>query len=326
VEGEDYSNGEIDVPVGDTDGWLVTGIAEGSPLQPLNLRLQLDFGGTDGMGRDEEYVAFGTPLWAGGVLPLEMLSMYSKRQYTEVRFDGSPLVANVYDPLPKTEFWGWELDAGLAIGIFDLDLELDHHRYEIGPSDSMEAGLGFADWDGRRTRVAGSAHADIRDDLWFEFAGENLTYTESSADTPYSESGLFERFGILDTSEWILRGGYSFTDNWSVIADLRTITYRDVETAATDTTGAIIDYFYPDETFFAPYLAVVYSPRKNVQVQLGYGVDPLNYVDTPIEGRGNGRERWRERYLWNHSDHDAVDAEQALADARTFGLMAVIAF
>ena len=42
VEGEDLSNGEIDVPVGDTDGFLATGVVEGSPFQPFDLRLQFE--------------------------------------------------------------------------------------------------------------------------------------------------------------------------------------------------------------------------------------------------------------------------------------------
>ncbi len=45
-----------------------------------------------------------------------------------------------------------------------------------------------------------------------------------------------------------------------------------------------------------------------------------------MEGRPNGRERWRSQYLWDHSGADEVDAERALEDARVIGLMAVIAF
>ena len=121
-------------------------------------------------------------------------------------------------------------------------------------------------------------------------------------------------------------GGWSINDEWGVITDVRRVTYRDVGTAVIDTSGAVTGYEYDDESFFAPYLGLVYSPRKNIKVQLGYGIDPVNYVDTPVEGRGNGRERWRERYLWNHSAHDVVDAERALEDARTISVMAVIAF
>ncbi len=32
VEGEDYSNGAIDVPIGDMDGWVARGVLSGSPL------------------------------------------------------------------------------------------------------------------------------------------------------------------------------------------------------------------------------------------------------------------------------------------------------
>jgi hypothetical protein len=55
-------------------------------------------------------------------------------------------------------------------------------------------------------------------------------------------------------------------------------------------------------------------------------VNPTAYADSPVEGRPNGRERWRSQYLWDHSATDVVGAERALEDARVIGLMAVIAF
>ena len=134
-------------------------VVEGSPLQPLNLRLRIDKGGFDAMGRDEEYVAYDAPLWAADVVPLQVLAAFPKRQYTEVRFGGSPLVVNVYDALPETDFWGVEFDAGFALGIFDLGIEYDTFSYDIAFGDSMAAGLGFDEWDGDVSRFAGRARA-----------------------------------------------------------------------------------------------------------------------------------------------------------------------
>ena len=80
------------------------------------------------------------------------------------------------------------------------------------------------------------------------------------------------------------------------------------------------------DTFFNPFLAVEWNLRTNIKVQFSYGVNPTNYIDTPVEGRGNGRERWRSYYQWTHSLVDEVGAEKALSDAQTLGIMAVLTF
>lgn len=332
IEGADKSNGAIDVPVGDTDGWLATGVIEGSPFQPFNLKLRFDSGKFSAMSDDEEYVAYGAPLWARGVLPMHALLANPKRTYTEVRFDGSPLVASVYDPLPETDLWGLELDAGFSLGIFELGLEYDTHSYDIAFGAALKEALGFDEWTGDISRLAGRGRADVMPDrLWVEIEGERMSFDEPDGKKLLAplEGDSYETLQLYESREAILRGGWSINEDWGIIADIRHIKYYGVQnqSTVTDTLGnETTTYEYDDESFLAPHLALVYSPRKNVKVQIGYGVDPLNYVDTPVEGRGNGRERWRERYLWDHSDHDIDEAEQALEDARTIGVMAVIAF
>lgn len=249
----------------------------------------------DGMDPGEEYVAFGSPVWAGDAL----------RQYTEIRPDDSPFSANVYDALPERNDWLCELEADLTFGIFEFLLEYDRATYDWAYApDSTDVSLS---WEGTVSRMAPRFRANISEDrFWVEFEAESMSYD--------LDDGLWDAY---DTMEIDFRAWFSFAEDWGILLDARQMTYKDVP----DTSGA-----GSDESFFQPYLAVVYSPRKNIELRLGYGVNPRGYVDVPVEGRANGRERWRSDYLWNHSAADVLDAEQALVDARTIGLMAVISF
>ncbi len=323
VEGEDYSNGAIDVPFGDTDGWVARGVVDVSTLKPLDLKLEATRFSLDGMAYDEEFVSFSGPIWwndFGPTVQSEPFPGAAIRQYTEVKYAGSPLIVNVYGPLPEYKSWDFELEAGFGLGIFDMGLEYDRYSFEGTFIDSLEWLMGPGDFDGSSQRIAGTAKADILPDKFevgFDF--ESLTHDLNMG------SELEEGIGWskpIDTFEAILSGRYEFIENWGVMANLRRITYNDVPTVSASRDSVT----YDDKSFFAPYVALVYSPRPNIEVRLGYGVDPTNYVDTPVEGRGNGRERWRSQYLWEHSAYDVIDAEKALENARTIGVMAVISF
>ncbi len=295
VDGDDYGNGVIGVEAGEMTGSLVKLELESRPLESLRLDLEVGRTSMDGMDAGEEYVAFGSPVWAGDPL----------RRYTEVRFDASPLSVNVYDALPERNDWLYELEADFTFGIFELLFEYDRATYDwTYAPDSTDVSLA---WEGTVSRVAPRFRANISEDkLWIEVEAEAMSYD--------LDDGLWDAY---DTTEVDFRAWFSFARDWGILLDARQITYKDVP----DSTGA-----GSDESFMQPYMALVYSPRKNIELRLGYGVNPLGYVDVPVEGRANGRERWRSDYLWNHSAAGVLDAEQALADARTIGLMAVISF
>lgn len=323
VEGESYSNGAIDVPFGDTDGWVARGVLDVSALKPLDLQLEATRFSLDGMSYDEEFVSFEGPIWwriFGPTGISEPFPGIPVRQYTEVRYAGSPLIVNVYGPLPEYNSWEFELRGGFGLGIFDVGLELDMYSFDGSFIDTLDWLMGPGDFDGSMRRVAGTARADILPDK-FELGLdlEALTHELNMGDALAAGSGWTQP---LDTFEAILSGRYEFAENWGVMADFRHVTYRDVPTAS----AARDSMTYEDKSFVAPYVALVYSPRPNVEVRIGYGVDPMGYVDTPVEGRGNGRERWRTQYLWEHGAYDGIDAEKALEDARTIGVMAVISF
>jgi len=180
--------------------------------------------------------------------------------------------------------------------------------------------MGDGDFEGTTGRIAGRVSADVLPEklmvgLSFEAMNHDLTVSDSLA----AGAGWTEP---LDTFEVILDGRFEVWTDWSVVGDMRYITYRDVPGASASRDVDTVD----DESFFAPYLALVYEPRPNVELRLSYGVDPTNYVDSPVGGRPDGRERWRREYLWDHGEYGVVDAEEALEDARTIGVMALIMF
>jgi len=319
VEGDEFANGAIDVVAGDMNGSMALLELSAQPVEPLALDLELVKFALDGMHDGEEYTTAGTSQFMsmetvgwGSLWPaLEI------RQYTEVSGTGSPLTASVFAPIPEIDGTSIEFDGGFELGILGLGLEYDRWGYNAVFTDSVATLVGTDELDVTASRFAGSARANIMEDrLWFQVAAEarSLEYDPDESD-----------HGFYDTMEAIFSGGYSVNQDWSVLFNVRHITYKDVPTTTADTTSAR-GTTYDDESFMAPYVAVVYSPRPNIELRVGYGVDPLSYFDAPVEGRGNGRERWRSHYMWEHGDASSVDAEEALADAKTIGLMALITF
>jgi hypothetical protein len=320
--GEATTAGAIDVPIGDTGGWLSRTVVEGSPLPPLTANLLVDLGRLDGMTEGEEFVAFDQSPWMSEYSLFEELGRYPLRQYTEVRYRDSPMVVSVYGPLPEIDITGFELDLGFGLGIFDLGVELDQTNYDLNMRGELPEGIDFDSWSGSERRLAGRFRADILDErTWVELVGEAKRYEDDD-----SAKSLWTAY---DTRELIARARVGVTDEVAVLADVRQITYRDVEQSGASP-GRASRAGREDETFYAPYVAVSYSPRENIELRLGYGVDPWNYVDAPAEGRPDGRERWRDEYMWSHdagsSPEAVVEAERALEDATTIGLMAVVSF
>ena len=80
------------------------------------------------------------------------------------------------------------------------------------------------------------------------------------------------------------------------------------------------------EGFLNPHLAFVWSPVPKVEIRFGWGVNPLYYIDTPVEGREIGRERWRTSYMWVNPHDSLITAEREMENIKRLSLMGVIAF
>lgn len=307
IEGEDYSNGAIDVPVGNMDGWVATGVLESSPLPYLDLRFQVTKTAIDSMSSGEQYVAYGSPYWLA--IPEGVFTEVNP----EINLAGWPLSVNVFGPAPERDEFELKFDADFGFGIFDVGLEYDRSDFEWRYHEEIEGNFGsFDTWRERGSRLSVTGGADLAERIRVGFATELLS---GYYDVDYLEDpSRFEVIVTADVGLW---------QDWSVLLDVRNASYKNVPRFAQSTPDSL---HYEDEAFLAPYVALVYNPRENIEVRVGYGVSPTNYIDTPVEGREDGRGRWLSEYLWDHSDHDGLDAEKALADAKTIGVMAVITF
>jgi hypothetical protein len=301
VEGETYSNGAIDVPVGDVMGGAFRVVLESSPMPTVDLRFEGTMLTVEGMEEGELYVSFDTPHWRSDMTG----------QFTEVTGTGSPLVAGIYGPAPERSEVGFEFDAGMGFGIFDLGLEVDFYGYEWTYLSGVPGTDGGSDvWEQGTSRIAAGFDASVseRIDVGLALENRSLNYEDDDFDSP-------------STLEAIVDARVGLWEQWDLLLDVRGISYTDFTRTAADTST-----YVDEDNFIAPYVALVYSPRENVEIRVGYGVNPVQYTDTPVEGRANGRERWMSEYLWEHSLHDMMDAEEALSDARTIGVMAVLTF
>jgi len=337
VEGDGLANGTIDVEVGTADGWVGGGVLDAKPAPPIDLRLAYEMFQTDGMDAGEEYSSFGPPRWLDEYefLSATFTPEMAERTYTEIGDD--PLTAYVWGPFPELDLGRLEFDGGLTFGIFDLGLEFDWTDYDMVMADSStimvdSVAYSFDDWAGTTTRIAGRARANlIPERFWLEFEAQKMSYDEEFEleSAPDVEVSLYNEHELYERLETIFRGEYAFADEWSVLTDLRYISYEVPTRVASADSAARYDrstYEYDSESFFAPYVALIYNPRRNIEVRVSYGVNPTRYDDTPVEGRANGRQVWRRHYLREHSAYDLIDAEEALEDAKTIGVMAVITF
>ncbi|MFZ1947722.1 MAG: hypothetical protein WAW06_09250 [bacterium] len=146
-----------------------------------------------------------------------------------------------------------------------------------------------------------------------------VTYARTTGDLSARMAGEFDR------SELVVKGSLALKNNWSLYCNLRRASYSwpgYVRPAASPLDlgpGS-------DKSFFNPHLALVWSPIPKVEIRLGYGLSPLYYRDTPVEGREIGRERYMASYLWLDPAASLLDAEEALEDLKMVSLMGVIAF
>jgi hypothetical protein len=217
-----------------------------------------------------------------------------------------------------------EFDARMGFGIFDLGLEYDCASFEWTYHDVMEGY--FGDFDVHKesgSRFSATFGAGLSERIRVGLATEVLA---QSYDTDYiedPEAGEFPELKEPGSFELIATADVGLWQDWSLLLDVRRKSYTNMIRFGGETQDEIE---FVDDSFTAPYVALAYSPRENVELRVGYGVNPTSYMDTPVEGRGNGRERWLAEYVWDHSGSDALDAEEALADARVIGVMAVISF
>ena len=115
--------------------------------------------------------------------------------------------------------------------------------------------------------------------------------------------------------------------------DLRFVDYRGDgdDVTLTSSEGIALATATDTDDFFNPFASLVFIPTDNVEIELGYGVDPRFYDVVSPRGWDNGRFRFRENYLrtagvdpFHPLAH--IAAEHVLEDRTQFVVNALLRF
>jgi hypothetical protein len=312
-QADTFVDGEIDVPVGDEDGARYKA-GFNAVLGGVDLDLtfeRLDF---DGMDPDEVYVTNqqlpfedpDTPLmWLYG-LPFRRQFDYVNSYTGVFNIDDFSIYEHLPLPQRKADVLEFDLATNLVWRFLGLDfdeelrLEVDVAEHEwVYPEGLLESS--DLTWTRYMVRDRGGVLGDrLHYDLLYEITKDNLSGRMPS---------------VYDKSELLVRADFGIAEKWSVYGDLRRAAY-----------AWTVNGDEEDDAFLNPYLALVWSPIPQVEIRLGYGLNPSYYRDTPVEGRQIGRERWVASDLWLNPMLTLTEAEENLEDVKMISLMGVIAF
>jgi hypothetical protein len=314
-QGSVLVDGEIDLPLGDTEG---TRGKVGGKLErgPGSIAVSYERFASDGMDSGEVYVTMdGLPFEdPDNNLILDygpaLLGLADYRNtYIGVQ-NLDRFIVYEQAPLPERTFGFTKVKAAAKIAAVDLGLEVDVAKREW---QYLYGGSPAADLT--TVRVLPSASVSL--------LGDRLTCTAAYERTTDNLSARMA--GEFDRSQLVVKGSFGIRDNWSLYYNFRRASYSWPGRAYATASGWDLGPG-SDESFFNPHLALVWSPIPKVEIRLGYGLNPLYYRDTPVEGREVGRDRYMASYLWLDPSASLLDAEQALEDLKMVSLMGVIAF
>jgi hypothetical protein len=303
-QGAQLVDGSIDVPFGNEDGFRFK-VAVKADKDDYGAAVSYEIDSFSGMGPEDIYITaeqipfedVGSRLWPYYGPPLLEDSTYV-RTYTDVNGVDEFYIYE-FKPLPDRrsdraliDLWARirEIDCGIQFGILDSEWK-----------------------DPVSSTTSANTFVRLLPYLKGKLFGDRMSYQLAYLSTGNNLNGRMP--SKFDRGELILKGDVGMTDDWSVYFNFRRASYD-----WTDDGKAM------SENFLNPHAALVWSPMPNVEIRLGWGVNPLYYVDTPIEGREIGRERWRTSYLWVNPHASLVTAEEEMENVRMVSLMGVISF
>jgi hypothetical protein len=304
-QGDTFVDGKIDVPVGSEDGTrFKTGID--AAVGGHHVMLSYERSAWDGMAAGEVYVTQHQLPLEDADSPLMYLYGFPLRQENEY--------VNAYSNVINIDqFSIYELQAlpERRFGIIELDLSTELMGLDLG----LEFDLAKMEWDYKNGGLEDSdiTSMSILPSVGGGLLGDRLTY---SLLYHVSKDNMSPRMpSVFDKGELLLRGSLEIVDEWSLYYNVRRVSYEWMEAETS-----------MDDSFVNPHLALVWSPVPQVEFRLGYGLNPLYYRDTPVDGREIGRERWLASDLWSNPGLRLVDAEEDLEDLDMISLMGVISF
>jgi hypothetical protein len=304
-QGSELVDGDIDVLIGDEDG---SRFKAGFDLSvgPHRMKAAYETARSDGMRPGEAYVThygigFETPddplvhLYG---LPFMKDSTYV-RKYTDVNGIDQFIIYE-HDALPERTARMAELNLSTQVKGMELGVDLDvaELKWDYPAGSDMSSDI-------TRLDIVPSVGGSLFDDRW--------TYSLIYRSSKDNISGRMP--SVFDVSEFIAKGNLKIRDDWGIYYNVRHAGYDWSEDGESHDTG-----------FTNPHFAFVWHPVPSVEIRLGYGLNPIYYRDTPVDGREIGRERYVSSYLWLNPEYSLVEAERALEDLDIITLMGVISF
>ncbi len=284
--GENNKNGALDLAFLDRNNKTVRAQIDWNPRNNFHVMAQHTFADYTGANADQRSINFLFKTQADA----------NKNIYFEI--DGSPAEID----LSFSEVEGkYEKDLlNLGFWIWHKNLKYDYASTgSTVPGDTTRTGLDQAltyisGLVGYGRSDAGLGHGEL------EFG---FNWSDSGSGQPKERS-----------TELIARYERDLNRNTAAIADIRFISYNLEDTHGTS-----------KPSYWAPFLGLRNRPIRNLELVLGYGVDPVDF-SIDYQGRQFGRWWYRQNYFFDNPDASLQDAEDFLASARVITLRAQFIF
>lgn len=305
IQGDQKVDGKIDAPVSDEAG---TRIKSGfkAARGDHSLRFTFEQARYEGMAEDEAFVSFyALPFEDADTKLVDLYGFSLLEDSTYFRVYGKvngidEFVIYEHDPLPEREIDVTEVDISSKVLGFDVGLEVDVEKK-------------VWNYTGSGPQDAKTTHLSVLPSVGGSLFGERLTFDLLYENSQENISGRMP--SVFDKAEFLARGDLRITDRCGAYYNVRWADYEWADEGQGRSEGFLNSHF-----------ALVWSPIPRVELRLGYGLNPIYYIDTPVEGREIGRERWLSSYLWPRPGATLIDAERALEDLKIISLMGVISF
>jgi hypothetical protein len=289
--GQNNQNGQIDVPFLERDRRVILGQLDFHPGEDMSFSLKHIRADMEGANADQRKLEYE-------FLPQDVAN---KQIYFSIENSPAQVVAD------STDFtWDWRKDTthvGIWARFTNRDLDYGASGLTVPGNDNLTS---YKEQLLQASLFLGLGHPG-------KFLGQG------EIEFAYTNDDLGELNTTAGSYELIFRYDRDLTRNTGLIADLRFIQY-DYE--GWDENG---DAVSDSPNYFNPFAGFRYTPIRQLDLTLAYGVDPLDY-SIDYSGRQLGRWWFRQNYLFDYPDATLLDAEEFLADAQTITLRAQLLF
>ena len=345
VQGSGFANGGVDLPIGEQD--FVRGLAGlRYSREGLMVHASHEVRTASGMDADENSVTYRTQ--AGMLVEdFDRPARNGIEQTYAAPNDNQELAVVLVGPAPEEQVHRTELGASYLWREFEFGMRWIRTAEDFEYADFFGSGraeferwrfesLPFVRWSPFASPVH---HLSLRAQVLeysdpSEFRQIGSSRVQADARYGYGDFLRLERTDLILDGRMPLKRFVPYP--LDVRFDLRYVDYRDsdaLQAQVLSDQGSILRSVAADESFFQPFVALVYSPTPNVEVEVGYGVDNRFYDVISADGWDNGRQQFREQYLRGslgtidpYNELSQLIGEDEIAEQTRFVINAVIKF